>query len=86
MGDLLSAADEVPELPAAALHGPLGEYVLEASEHTEADPAALLVSAIVCCGVVAGPGRFMMAGNRPQRARVFALFAADSPKAHRGLS
>ncbi|MCL2419680.1 MAG: DUF3987 domain-containing protein [Conexibacteraceae bacterium] len=75
-----------PELEPAAFAGPIGDWVLEASPLTEADPAALLLSALVAFGVAAGPDRVMMAANRPQGTRLFAMLVGDSAKSNRGLS
>lgn len=68
----------MPELAPAALDGPIGDFVHEAAAHTEADPAALLISALVSFGVAVGPGPEVIAGNRPQRARLFAMVVAES--------
>lgn len=73
-------------LPDEALWGPIGDWVKEATPHTEADPAALLVSALVACGVVAGRGPHFWAGDARQAPALFAVIAADTPKANRGLS
>jgi hypothetical protein len=73
-------------LPAAALAGPVGAWVRAATPHTEADPAALLVSTLVACGVVAGRRPHLWAGDARQSAGVFAVVVADTPKANRGLS
>ncbi len=58
----------------------------EVGAHTEADPAALMLSALVAFGVAAGSGRHMMAGSRPQSGRLFVMLVAQSPKSNRGLS
>ncbi len=73
-------------LPAAALTGPVGEWVRAATPHTEVDPAALLISTMVACGVVAGRRPHLWAGNARQPAAIFAVVVADTPKANRGLS
>jgi hypothetical protein len=73
-------------LPDAALTGAVGEWVLAASPHTEADPAALLISTLVACGVVAGRGPHLWAGDARQSASLLAVVVADTPKANRGLS
>lgn len=73
-------------LPDEALCGPVGDWVMDAMPHTEADPAALLVSALVACGVVAGRGPHFWAGDARQAPVLFAVVAADTPKANRGLS
>jgi hypothetical protein len=75
-----------PELEPSALAGPLGAWVQEVGAYTEADPAALMLSGLVSFGVAAGGDKYMMAGNRPQRATLFAMLVAESPKANRGLS
>lgn len=73
-------------LAAAAFTGPIGEWVLSAAPHTEADPAALLVSTLVACGGVVGHQPHLWAGDARQTASVFAVVVADTPKANRGLS
>jgi hypothetical protein len=60
--------------------------VQEVGAYTEADPAALLLSALAGFGVAAGSARYMMAGSRPQSARLFVMLVAESPKSNRGLS
>jgi hypothetical protein len=75
-----------PRLPDAALCGPVGDWVRDTTPHTEADPAALLISALVACGVVAGRGPHFWAGDARQAPVLFAVVAADTPKANRGLS
>jgi len=70
----------------AALTGAVGEWVLAAAPHTEADPAALLISALVACGVVVGGRPHLWAGDARQSASLFAVVVADTPKANRGLS
>ena len=74
------------KLPSAALSGPVGEWVLAASPHTEADPAALLVSTLVACGTVVGRGPHLWSGDARQSASLLAMVVADTPKANRGLS
>jgi hypothetical protein len=88
VGEIASgmSGDGLGELESDALRGPLGAWVSEAAAHTEADPAALLLSGLVAFGVAAGPDRFVLAANRPQRACLFVALVADSPKANRGLS
>lgn len=73
-------------LPDEALRGPLGDWVLAAAPHTEADPAALLVTALVSCGVAAGHRPHVWAGDARQAASLFAVVVAETPKANRGLS
>ncbi len=75
-----------PVLDSAAMHGPLGEWVQAAADHTEADPAAILATGLVASGVAAGRSPFMRAGNARQGASLFTLVVADTPKANRGLS
>jgi hypothetical protein len=79
-------AAQLPQLAEAAFHGPLGEWVLAAAPHTEADPVALLVTSLVGYGVAAGRGPHLWAGDARQSASVFAAIVADTPKANRGLS
>ena len=75
-----------PLLPDAALSGPVGDWVRDAAQYTEADPAALLVSTLVACGVVVGRAPHFWAGDARQTAALCAVVVADTPKANRGLS
>jgi len=75
-----------PGLLDEALTGAAGEWVLAAAPHTEADPASLLISALVACGVVLGGRPHLWVGDARQSASLFAVVVADTPKANRGLS
>ncbi|MDA8330866.1 MAG: hypothetical protein M0027_06600 [Candidatus Dormibacteraeota bacterium] len=73
-------------LDAAAFHGLAGEFVGAAQPHSEADPAALLVSFLVGFGsaVVAGPHAAVGATRHP--ARLFAVLVGQTAKARKGES
>ena len=45
-----------PTLPSAALHGLAGDIVRLIGPHSEADPAAILIQALVAAGNIVGPG------------------------------
>ena len=49
-----------PKLMGFAYHGPLGEIVRAMDPHTEAEPVAILVQALVACGNIIGSGPFMI--------------------------
>lgn len=70
----------------AAFHGPLGEFVRAWESHTEADPAALLVSAIVgFCSIVGAGPRHTISGDE-HTARLWACIVGASSAARKGMS
>ncbi len=69
-----------------AFAGPIGEYAQIAATLTEADPYAVLVTALVCVATVIGQGSQLRAGDTVQPPVLFALLVAETPKANRGIS
>lgn len=57
------SVDAWPVLDPAALHGPVGSFVRSCAPYTEADPAALLTTALVVVGNNLGRGPHVLAGN-----------------------
>lgn len=69
-----------------AFSGPLGEYAQIAGTMTEADPYAVLVTALVCAATAIGRGAAVRTGDTVQPPTLFALLVAETPKANRGIS
>ncbi len=70
----------------AAYHGPLGAYVRAIEPHTEADPAAVLVQALVCVGNATGRGPHFMLGQTRHAGNLNALIVGDTASARKGTS
>ena len=75
-----------PRLPDAALAGLPGEVVRVIGPHTEADPAALLVSYLVMLGSAIGPEPALVTGADRHPARLYALIAGDSSSGRKGTA
>lgn len=76
-----------PELAQAAYHGTLGEIAQLAGEHSEADPAAVLMQALTGFGVVAGRSAyFTVAGGTHHYPKLFLAICGRTSKARKGLS
>ncbi|MDA8394214.1 MAG: hypothetical protein M0T72_03060 [Candidatus Dormibacteraeota bacterium] len=63
-----------------------GEFVEAAQPHSEADPAALLVSFLAAFGSAVGPGPHAVVGATRHPARLFAVLVGQSAKARKGES
>lgn len=77
---------EWPILDPFALRGLAGEFVALASENSEADPAALLITFLVRFGVEVGSGPILLVGDSKHYARGGAVIVGDSSKARKGTS
>jgi len=74
-----------PTLADAAMHGLPGEFVRTVAPHTEADPAAVLVSFLTTFGCYVGPSPRILAGG-VHPARLHTLIVGRSAKARKGSS
>lgn len=84
---LIAQAAPWPEpLDAAAFYGLAGEFVAAAQPHSEADPAALLVSFLAAFGSAVVPGPHAVVGATHHPARLFAVLVGQSAKARKGES
>ena len=83
---LLSHQQCPAPLQPAAFHGLAGEFVRAVEPHTEADPAAILVSLLVTVGALAGPEVHALAGDAEHPARLFVLVTGDTSKGRKGTS
>ncbi|HSS12225.1 MAG TPA: hypothetical protein VLL25_20220, partial [Acidimicrobiales bacterium] len=79
-------ADGWPTLDKQAYYGPLGAFVLDAQEHTEADPAAILVSGLVAVGALIGRKPHAWAGDARHGVNLDAVIVGESSKARKGTS
>ena len=75
-----------PELDERALFGFAGEFVRLATEKSEADPAAVLMTFITRFGVECDTRPFLMVGDTRHYARVFSVIVGRSSKARKGTS
>ena len=85
----VSGCREVPKprpLGEAAYHGPLGDFVKAWQPHTEADPAALLATAIVGFGSIVGAGPHHTISGDVHAPRLWACVVGASSAARKGMS
>ncbi len=73
-------------LEPAALHGMFGDLVALVAPETEADPASLLLTALVAFGNVIGRRAYFMVGATRHHVNLFALLVGDTAKARKGTS
>ena len=83
---LLACHSGWPTLAATALYGLPGKVVDALGDHTEADPAALLLSYLVAFGAAVGRGPHAQAEATEHPGRLFAVLVGDSAKARKGSS
>ena len=70
----------------AAYHGLPGAIVHRVAPHTEADPVAILVQLLVCCGALIGRGAHFQVEATRHHPNEFAILIGDSSKARKGSS
>lgn len=75
-----------PILPENALFGLAGEVVRLATRHSEADPAAVLLTFLAAFGAAAGRGRYLRVGDAVHHARLFVALVGNSSRARKGTS
>jgi hypothetical protein len=75
-----------PVLAAEALHGLAGDIVRELEPHSEADPAALLVTTLATFGAMVGAGPHALADGASHPARIWALIVGNTSKSRKGSS
>lgn len=73
-------------LHAAAFHGPLGEMTRLIEPHTEADPAAVLMQAVVCFGALLGRSGYYQVEATRHHTNEFCVLVGPSAKARKGTS
>jgi len=75
-----------PELKREAMYGYAGRFVEAATENSEADPAAVLLTFLTRFGVECGPDRYLMVGDSKHHPRIFSVIVGASSKARKGTS
>ena len=75
-----------PTMDPRAYRGLAGEFAALASEKSEADPVAVLITFLVRFGVEVGSGPTLYVGDTKHRARLAAVVAGASSKARKGTS
>jgi hypothetical protein len=83
---LFSRPDQAPVLSPFALHGVAGEVVEATAPHTEASPAAMLVTLLTAFGAMVGRGAHIAVGPEHHHARIFALVVGATGRARKGTS
>ncbi len=74
------------ELSEAAFCGLAGEIVRAIEPHTEADPAAVLISLLAMFGNAIGRGPYFLAGDAEHATNVFVCIVGDASFGRRGTS
>jgi len=80
------AIQEWPVMDKRAYHGLAGVFVGLASENSEADPAAILITFLVRFAVEVGSGPTLFIGDTKHRARFAGVIVGASSKARKGTS
>ncbi|MGI8411407.1 MAG: DUF3987 domain-containing protein [Solirubrobacteraceae bacterium] len=70
----------------AAYHGLLGQVVAKIAPNTEADPVAILVQLLVCCGALIGRGAYFQVEATRHHPNEFAVLVGDTARARKGSS
>jgi hypothetical protein len=70
----------------AAFHGLPGQIVARIAPHTEADPIAILVQLLVCCGALIGRDAHFQVEATHHHPNEFVVLVGDSAKARKGSS
>ena len=78
--------EALPEMDERAYYGIAGEFVRFATEDSEADPSAVLLTLLVFLSVCMGRSRKYMVGSTEHHARLFAVIVGASAKARKGTS
>jgi hypothetical protein len=83
---LIAHGVQLPSLPKVALYGLAGDIVRAIEPHSEADPASILIQALVAAGNVIGPSTFCSVEATRHRLNIFAVLVGESSKARKGTS
>lgn len=75
-----------PALHTVAYYGLAGDVVKALSPHTEADPAAVLVSFLAAFGSAVGPGPHALVGNTTHPARLDVIITGITSRGRKGTS
>jgi hypothetical protein len=75
-----------PEMAEDAFHGLAGRITRKLEPHSEADPAAILVSTLSVFGAMCGAGPHALADGAQHPARINALIVGDTSKSRKGTA
>lgn len=75
-----------PMLSPAARHGLAGEIARVATEHSEADPVAVTLTALTAIGALMGRGRHVSVGDTDHHARLMVAIVGATSRARKGTS
>ena len=75
-----------PNIHAAAYHGIFRDIADACTANSEADPAAILLTALAYCAAVIGPGPHVFVGDTRHPARLFTVLCGASSRARKGTS
>jgi hypothetical protein len=75
-----------PDLKPEAFQGITGEIIAAVMPHTEADPAAVLVTLLTAFGAIAGLSPYALAGNEPHPGRLHTLIVGRTSDGGKGTS
>jgi hypothetical protein len=85
-GEILKPDDWPAPLAEEAFYGFPGEFVQQVEPHTEADPAALLLSFLCAAGNMLGIHRHMRVGPKVHRMREFVALVGPTSSGRKGTS
>jgi hypothetical protein len=75
-----------PVLPKAAMHGLAGDFARVATEGTEADPVAVMLTAMTGIGALMGRARFIWVGDTAHHSRLMSAMVGGTSRARKGTS
>ena len=81
-----SLSSQWPTLDPAALHGIAGQVVETLGPHTEADPAALLLTFLAAVGNILGSGPHAIADAASHPARLNVVLVGQTSRARKGTA
>jgi Protein of unknown function (DUF3987) len=70
----------------AAYHGVIGEYLRAVEPHSEGDPAAIIIQALVCIGNAMGRNPHFMVEDTRHGTNLFAVIVGKTSSARKGTS
>jgi hypothetical protein len=79
-------APQWPVLSQDAFHGPIGDFVSLIEPHTEADPAALLLQALVAFGNLLNRGPYFITEKDRHGMNLFVVLVGETAKGRKGSS
>lgn len=78
--------DSAPKIAQHAWHGPIGEAAALIAPSTEADPVAVLATALALFGAIVGDGPHVRVGGAAHTARIWPLIVGKTGSGRKGTS